>query len=195
VAVAGGGRHLPGAADGNGAPAGRQHTNEAGFDMQHGESGADKASPTPASTPCDTAALRQAVGERVFETRGQGFLEITREVQDWAAQHGLREGLLTLFIRHTSASLVIQENVDPDVQADMLDFFRQLVVEDTGLYRHSYEGPDDQPAHIRGALTASDLKIPMRDGRLMLGRYQGIFLFEHRTSPKTRHIALHLLGS
>ena len=84
---------------------------------------------------------------------------------------------------------------DPDVQADMLDFFRQLVVEDTNLYRHSYEGPDDQPAHIRGALTSSDLKVPMQDGRLMLGRYQGIFLFEHRTSPKTRHIALHLLGS
>jgi len=169
--------------------------NEAGLVMQDGDSGARQAPATPASTPLEAAPLRQAVGELVFETRGQGFLEITREVQDWVAQHGLQEGLLTVFIRHTSASLVIQENIDPDVQADMLDFFRQLVVEDTSLYRHRYEGPDDQPAHIRGALTSSDLKIPMQGGRLMLGRYQGIFLFEHRTSPKTRHIALHLLGS
>ena len=162
--------------------------------MQHGESGARQAPATPAS-PQDTAALRQTVGELAFDTRGQGFLEITCAVQDWVARNGLSDGLLTVFIRHTSASLVIQENVDPDVQADMLDFFRQLVVEDTARYRHSYEGPDDQPAHIRGALTSSDLKIPMQGGRLMLGRYQGIFLFEHRTSPKTRHIALHLLGS
>ena len=163
--------------------------------MQHGKSGAGGAPATPVSTPLEAAPLRQAVGELVFETRGQGFREITREVEDWVGQHGFQEGLLTVFIRHTSASLVIQENIDPDVQADMLDFFRQLVVEDTSLYRHSYEGPDDQPAHIRGALTSSDLKVPMQDGRLMLGRYQGIFLFEHRTAPKTRHIALHLLGS
>ena len=166
--------------------------------MQHGKSGAGGAGgapATPVSTPLEAAPLRQAVGELVFETRGQGFREITREVENWVGQHGFGDGLLTVFIRHTSASLVIQENIDPDVQADMLDFFRQLVVEDTSLYRHSYEGPDDQPAHIRGALTSSDLKIPMQDGRLMLGRYQGIFLFEHRTSPKTRHVALHLLGS
>jgi secondary thiamine-phosphate synthase enzyme len=90
---------------------------------------------------------------------------------------------------------VIQENVDADVQADMLDFFRQLVPEDISLYRHIAEGSDDQPAHIRAAMTQTHLAIPVQRGRMLLGRYQGVFLFEHRESPKTRHIALHIIGT
>lgn len=158
------------------------------------------AAPDPGQTPNRTASqtdapLRQALGELSIETHGQGFTDVTGEIAGWVGAQGLRDGLLTVFIRHTSASLVIQENVDPDVQADILDFFRQLVREDNALYRHTMEGPDDMPAHIRCALTQSDLKIPMQDGRLKLGRYQAIYLFEHRAEPKTRHLALHLLGS
>jgi secondary thiamine-phosphate synthase enzyme len=160
--------------------------------MQHARSETETAASATGTAP---AQLRQALGEMVFDTRGQGFRDITRDIAGWVDAQGLRDGLLTLFLRHTSASLVIQENIDPDVQSDILDFFRQLVREDPALYRHNEEGPDDQPAHIRGALTQTDLKIPLKDGRLQLGRYQGIFLFEHRTAPKSRHIALHLLGS
>ncbi len=139
--------------------------------------------------------MRQAMGDLAFRTPGQGFTEITGEVADWLAGQEVRDGLLTLFLQHTSASLLIQENVDPDVQADMLDFFRQLVPEDTSLYRHTAEGADDQPAHIRAAMTQTHLAIPVRDGRMRLGRYQGIFLFEHRSDPKRRQIALHLQGT
>jgi secondary thiamine-phosphate synthase enzyme len=153
------------------------------------------ATATDADADRKAAPLRQALGELSFQTHGQGFTDITGEVADWVGRQGLSDGLLTLFIRHTSASLVVQENVDPDVQADLLDFFKDLVPEDTARYRHSEEGPDDQPAHIRCALTQSDLKIPMQGGRLKLGRYQAIYLFEHRAAPKTRHVALHLLGS
>jgi len=143
----------------------------------------------------DAKPMRQTMGELAFATDGQGFSEITAEIADWLADQPLRDGLLTLFLRHTSASLLIQENVDADVQADMLDFFRQLVPEDTSLYRHVEEGPDDQPAHIRAAMTQTHLAIPVKDGRMRLGRYQGIFLFEHRSSPKSRHVALHLQGT
>ncbi len=139
--------------------------------------------------------MRQAIDEITVRTRGQGFYEVTGKIADWVARQGLADGLLTVFLRHTSASLLIQENIDPDVQHDMLDFFRQLVREDTSLYRHIAEGADDQPAHIRAALTQTHLAIPVRGERMMLGRYQGIFLFEHRENPKTRHLALHLLGA
>jgi secondary thiamine-phosphate synthase enzyme len=138
--------------------------------------------------------MRQALDEIEVTTRGQGFYEITGRVTDWVAGQGIAEGLLTVYLRHTSASLVIQENIDPDVQHDMLDFFKHLVREDTSLYRHIAEGSDDQPAHIRAALTQTHLAVPVRDGRMLLGRYQGIFLFEHRSAPKSRHLALHLLG-
>jgi len=139
--------------------------------------------------------MRQAIDEITVRTRGQGFYEVTEQLAEWVARQGLGEGLLTVFLRHTSASLLIQENIDPDVQHDMLDFFCQLVPEDTSLYRHIAEGADDQPAHIRAALTQTQLAIPVRGERMMLGRYQGIFLFEHREDPKTRHLALHLLGA
>lgn len=143
----------------------------------------------------EMAPVRQAMGELTFATSGQGFQDITREVADWLGEQAIADGLLTLFLRHTSASLVIQENVDPDVQADMLDFFRQLVPEDTSLYRHISEGADDQPAHIRAAMTQTHLAIPVQSGRMLLGRYQGIFLFEHRTESKQRQIAMHLQGT
>lgn len=138
--------------------------------------------------------MRQALDEFEISTRGQGLYECTRRILDWAAGQEMESGLLTLFLRHTSASLLIQENIDPDVLYDMQDFFKQLVPEETALYRHTAEGADDQPAHIRAALTQTHLAIPLRAGRLLLGRYQGIFLFEHRTAPKSRWIAAHLLG-
>jgi len=139
--------------------------------------------------------MQQALTELVYETSGQGFYEITRDIEEWAGSQGLRDGILTVYIRHTSASLVIQENIDPDVQHDLLDWFRQTVPEELANYRHIQEGPDDQPAHIRAAITPSDLNIPLREGRLQLGRYQGIFLFEHRAQGRARHLSLHLMGT
>jgi secondary thiamine-phosphate synthase enzyme len=139
--------------------------------------------------------MRQALDEFEVATQGQGLYEVTARVADWVGTQDIGEGLLTVYLRHTSASLVIQENIDPDVLHDMQDFFRNLVREDTALYRHIAEGSDDQPAHIRAALTQTHLAIPVRDGRMLLGRYQGLFLFEHRTAPKSRHLALHLLGT
>lgn len=138
--------------------------------------------------------MQQALDEFTFHTRGQGFYEITDQIARWLGGHASGQGLLTIFLRHTSASLVIQENVDPDVQHDMMDFFRDLVREDTALYRHTAEGADDQPAHIRAALTQTQLAVPVREARMLLGRYQGIFLFEHRTAPKERRVVLHLLS-
>lgn len=124
----------------------------------------------------------------------KGLMEVTAEVRAWLADQAIRDGLLTIFIRHTSASLVIQENVSPDVQRDMEAFFDGLVPEDATLYRHDDEGADDMPAHIRGALTQTDLRIPVAGGAMRLGRYQGIFLFEHRREPRPRELVLHLAG-
>jgi secondary thiamine-phosphate synthase enzyme len=124
----------------------------------------------------------------------QGLMEITREVQDWVEGQFIAEGLLTLFIRHTSASLLIQENADPAVQRDLEDFFAKLAPEDSSLYSHDAEGPDDMPAHIKGALTQTHLAIPVEDGKLLLGTWQGIYLFEHRRQPRPRQIVLHLIG-
>ncbi len=138
--------------------------------------------------------MRQVRHELRVQTRGQGLYEITREVCAWVAEQGIREGLLTLYLHHTSASLLIQENADPDVLRDLNDFFRRLVPEDTRHYRHTLEGPDDMPAHIRAALTTTQLAIPVAGGRADLGRWQGIFLYEHRTHPHARRITLHLLG-
>jgi secondary thiamine-phosphate synthase enzyme len=123
----------------------------------------------------------------------QGLLEITAEIAAWLAARPPVDGLLTVFIRHTSASLVIQENVDADVQRDLERFLDVLVPESGTAYRHDAEGPDDMPAHIKGALTQTHLAIPVAAGRLMLGRYQGIFLFEHRRAPRPREIVLHFL--
>jgi secondary thiamine-phosphate synthase enzyme len=125
----------------------------------------------------------------------RGLLEITREVRLWAEQQGVAEGLLTLFCRHTSASLLIQENAAPAVRRDMEKFFDALVPEGDGLYEHDDEGPDDMPAHLKTALTQVQISVPVMRGELMLGTWQGIYLFEHRDKPSRREIVLHLVGA
>jgi secondary thiamine-phosphate synthase enzyme len=125
---------------------------------------------------------------------GQGLTDITGEVAHWLAGQAITEGLLTLFLQHTSASLVIQENADPAVLEDLAAYFKRLVPEDPRLYRHSAEGQDDMPAHIKSALTQIQLAIPVAGGRLALGTWQGIYLFEHRRRPHRREIVLHLIG-
>ena len=127
-------------------------------------------------------------------TRGKGLYPITAGDRGWAEGQGLRTGLLTVFIQHTSASLVIQENADPDVVRDLDEFFERLAPEDAAWYRHTVEGPDDMPAHIRAALTQTQLTIPLVEARLALGTWQGIYVFEHRSRPHRRSIVLHLAG-
>ncbi len=127
-------------------------------------------------------------------TRGIGLYEITAEVERFVGGSGLTTGLLTLFCRHTSCSLLIQENADPDVRHDLETFFRQLVPEGMDWVTHRLEGPDDMPAHIRSALTQTSLSIPVADGMPALGTWQGIYLFEHRARPHRRQVVLHLLG-
>jgi secondary thiamine-phosphate synthase enzyme len=129
-----------------------------------------------------------------FQTNGRGLVEITRAVSEWTAKQGVTIGLLTVFCRHTSASLLIQENAARDVRTDLEAFFDRLAPEDPGRYAHDDEGPDDMPAHVRAALTDVSLSIPLIDGRLALGTWQGIYLFEHRCAPHRREIALHLSG-
>ena len=138
--------------------------------------------------------LRQAHHRIEVSTAGAGLYEVTAEIAVWQRQLAIAEGLLTVFCRHTSASLLIQENADPDVRADLKAFFERIAPEDRGLYRHDAEGPDDMPSHIRSALTQSQLSIPVADGRLVLGTWQGVYLFEHRRAPHSRQIALHLIG-
>jgi secondary thiamine-phosphate synthase enzyme len=138
--------------------------------------------------------LRQFSHRLSVSTRGKGLYEITREVADWLKRQGAAQGLLTLFVQHTSASLTIQENADPDVLRDLNAFFDRLAPEDNRLYRHTVEGADDMPAHIRSALTLTQLSVPVEDGRMALGAWQGIFVFEHRSAPHRRNVLLHLLG-
>lgn len=139
--------------------------------------------------------LRQSSTTLGFDTRGRGLIEITRPVADWAAGSDIETGLLTLFVRHTSASLVVQENADPDVRGDLERFLARLVPDGDSLFRHRDEGADDMPAHVRAALTAVQLSIPLSGGRLALGTWQGIYLWEHRIRPHRREVALHLVGS
>ncbi len=138
--------------------------------------------------------MRQATHVLTVETRGKGLSEITRAVAGWVGDQGIDTGLLTVFCRHTSASLIIQENADPDVRTDLEAYFETIAPEDPGRYIHGLEGPDDMPAHIRTALTASSLSIPVVDGRMALGTWQGLYLFEHRSRPHRREVVLHLLG-
>ena len=138
--------------------------------------------------------LRQFTTSLAFETRGRGLLEITRPVLDWLNEAGLDTGLLTLFVRHTSASLLIQENGDPDVRGDLDRFFARLGPDGDALFRHRDEGADDMPAHVRAALTAVQLSVPVAGGRLALGTWQGIYLWEHQLRPHRREVVLHLLG-
>lgn len=138
--------------------------------------------------------MKQAQHRLTVSTSGQGLYEVTRDVAGWLAAQDIDDGLLTLFCRHTSASLTIQENADPDVLRDLQEFFKKLVPEDPRLYRHTIEGPDDMPAHIKSALTNTQLSIPVSGGKMALGTWQGIFLFEHRDHPHERELALHLVG-
>ena len=137
--------------------------------------------------------MRQAATTLAVQTRGQGLHEVTREVAGWAHGQGMTTGLLTLFCRHTSASLTIQENADPDVRRDLEDWVAHVAPE-SAAYRHQDEGPDDMPAHLRAVLTGVQLSIPLIEARLALGTWQGIYLFEHRRRPHLREVALHLLG-
>jgi secondary thiamine-phosphate synthase enzyme len=138
--------------------------------------------------------MHQAIHHLTVPTRGKGFTEITTEVARFVEGTGIATGLATIFCRHTSASLLIQENADPDVRTDLTSFFAGIAPEGRGLYVHDTEGPDDMPAHIRTALTQSSIGIPVEHGRLVLGTWQGIYLFEHRSAPHRREIVLHLVG-
>jgi secondary thiamine-phosphate synthase enzyme len=138
--------------------------------------------------------LRQSLGTLTVTSPRQGLHDITRQVEEWVAAQDIGDGLLTLFCRHTSASLLIQENAAPAAKRDLEAWFSQAAAEDPSLYTHNDEGPDDMPAHIRSALTQSQLAIPVQGGRAALGTWQGIYLFEHRRDPPRREIALHLIG-
>src|ERR1039458_5304335 len=138
--------------------------------------------------------FRQAFHELTIATRGRGLREFTDEVEKWIAQYKFRDGLLTLQLRHTSASLLIQENADPDVRRDLDAFFARLVRDGDSMFSHTAEGDDDMAAHIRTALTTVNLSIPVHDGQLALGTWQGIYLWEHRTRPHSRRVALHFIG-
>ncbi|HEX8571264.1 MAG TPA: secondary thiamine-phosphate synthase enzyme YjbQ [Allosphingosinicella sp.] len=138
--------------------------------------------------------MRQVTGTLEFDTRRQGLLEITGDVTAWISAQRMTEGLLTLFCRHTSASLIIQENAAPEVRDDIEAWVALLAPEDPSAYAHRDEGPDDMPAHLRTILTQVQLSIPLTGGRLALGTWQGIYLFEHRRRPHRRSLALHLIG-
>jgi secondary thiamine-phosphate synthase enzyme len=127
-------------------------------------------------------------------TDGKGLYNVTRQIELWVRECGLETGLLTVFLQHTSASLTVQENADPDVVLDLADFFQKLVPDNPRLYRHTIEGPDDMPAHIRAALTMTQLSIPLVNGELALGAWQGIYVFEHRAMAHRRRLVLHLIG-
>ena len=138
--------------------------------------------------------MHQATRSLEIHTRGKGLTEITAEVRRWLEGQKIATGLLTVFCRHTSASLIIQENADPDVRTDLEAWLETIVPEDPDRYVHGVEGPDDMPAHIRAMLTNASLSIPVVDGRMVLGTWQGIYLFEHRARPHRREIVLHLIG-
>jgi len=138
--------------------------------------------------------LKQAHGELKVATRGKGLYDVTREVRKWVRGQQIQSGLLTIFIQHTSASLTIQENADPDVRGDLGEFFKRLVPENTPWFRHTTEGSDDMPSHIRSTLTSTQVSVPVRSGDLGLGTWQAIYVFEHRIQPQVRHVLLHLIG-
>jgi len=138
--------------------------------------------------------LRQSFQEITIATRGRGLYEFTDEVGEWLRQNKFQNGLITLHLRHTSASLLIQENADPDVRRDLEAWFSRLVRDGDSLFVHTAEGDDDMPAHIRTALTAVNLSIPLHNGRLALGTWQGIYVWEHRRAPHSRRVAMQFIG-
>ncbi len=139
--------------------------------------------------------MRQAQKEIEVATSGQGLYEISAHARRFTEASGITTGQLTIFCRHTSASLVIQENADPDVQRDLLAFFRRLVPDGDPLFVHTVEGPDDMPAHVKSALTQTSITIPILQSALALGTWQGVYLFEHRREPHARKIVLHVVGA
>jgi secondary thiamine-phosphate synthase enzyme len=138
--------------------------------------------------------FRQFFHELPISTRGRGLDEFTRDVARWVNENKFKDGLLTLHLQHTSASLLIQENADPDVRRDLEAFFKRLVPDGDPLFLHTAEGDDDMPAHIRTALTTVNLSVPVHDGRLVLGTWQGIYLWEHRRHGQVRRVTLHFIG-
>jgi secondary thiamine-phosphate synthase enzyme len=138
--------------------------------------------------------MKQALKQLHVRTQGQALYDITARIRGWIGEQHLTTGLLTVWCRHTSASLIVQENTDPDVRADLLDFFRRVAPEASN-YRHTVEGADDMPAHIKAALTQTSLAIPVDAGQPILGTWQAVYLFEHRTKPQERTIVLHFIGS
>ncbi len=138
--------------------------------------------------------MRQAFHLLTVATRGKGLVDITRAIAHFVGETQMADGLLTVFCRHTSASLMIQENADSSVQRDLLRYFETLAPQ-SAAYEHNAEGPDDMPAHLRAALTQTQLAVPVQGGRMMLGIWQAIYLFEHRAAAHRREIALHLLGA
>ena len=138
--------------------------------------------------------MKQAEFQFSVPTKGRGIYVISKEVETWVQKQNMRSGLLTLFIPHTSASLLIQENADPDVLRDLDLFFNRLVPDGDPLYDHQAEGPDDMPAHIRTALTQTNLSIPIKNKKLLLGQWQGIYIFEHRYNEFDRKVKIHLIG-
>ena len=139
-------------------------------------------------------SIRQHSTEFVLSSRGKGLVEFTGEVVGWVRSCNVDTGLLTLHVRHTSASLVIQENADPEVCRDMERFMSRLVPDGDRIFRHTSEGPDDMPAHVRSALTSTTLSIPVQGGAPALGTWQGIYLYEHRAAPHRRRVVAHVLG-
>jgi secondary thiamine-phosphate synthase enzyme len=138
--------------------------------------------------------MQQAIDHVSVSTRGQGLYEVTRALRTFVSQSGIGLGLVTAYVRHTSCSLLIQENADPDVQTDLMGFFRRLVPEGMDWLAHTTEGPDDMPAHIKAALTQTSIGIPVSEGRPVLGTWQGLYLFEHRSQPHRREIVFHIIG-
>lgn len=138
--------------------------------------------------------MRQSSTVLDIATPGRGLVEITRQVTQWVASTGITDGLLTLFIRHTSASLLVQENADPAVRRDLERFLARLVPDGDPLFEHQNEGPDDMPAHVRAALTQTQLAVPLIDGSLVLGTWQGLYVYEHRHRAQMRQVVLHLIG-
>ncbi len=138
--------------------------------------------------------MRQAVERLTVPGSGRGLADVTQALGKWVGETGIRAGLLTVFVPHTSASILIQENADPNVLSDIEAFFGRLVPDGDPAYTHRQEGPDDMPAHIRTALTQVQVSVPVLDGALALGTWQSVFLFEHRTQPRTRELVVHLAG-
>ena len=138
--------------------------------------------------------MKQSSKLLAIQTSGRHFYDITNQITDWVNQSGFKEGLLTLYVQHTSASLLINENYDPDVLVDLESFFKRLVPDGDPLFIHTAEGKDDMPAHIRSALTQTSISIPIHQGKVTLGQWQGIFLYEHRYQSHQRRVLMHVIG-